>query len=514
MKNVFFLFFLLWLGNLDAQIRPVSTAKNWSTQNVEPNIGVLPETHGQVLDTHKVVLGHYDNQFLPFNAVKIGGGLVGYWLHLSIDNSMGAAQTLYLGTNRFDYIDFWWRTDTVVSIGQKSGQLIPDAEKPVNISGLSFFSFQLPANKKTDLYFKVANKKSVDLPQLIIPITLMNEAEFYRSYKRPTDFTLMFLGAVGIMVAFNLMLFFITGLRAYLLYTGYVLAMTMFDLAITPQFAMQIFGHMDVTRPYVCTAGQAALSMYILVARELTESSIHFPRIDRAIRFVLMALAIAVPLAFWEPTVLLATVINFASALSVYPPLIGIAIIMALRGHSPSRYFLFATAIFIVGDVVMILQLLGVLPPVLFGLAPSTYVQIGVAVELALFSLGLGARIQEMRHTSVCYADIRTHGCNAPLCLHRRSGSIEHVYPCRQGTYRVLYTFSAHRSGHSICVDGLGDSSAFGFLGADGIAGYGHQFRFCAIGISSFDWYCHHYGATRPFTQSLFSLCYSNLYRW
>jgi class 3 adenylate cyclase len=397
MKKLFFLCFILWTDCLCAQTTPISIYKDWKNQIVESNLGVLPEIPGQALDTAAVTRGLYDTQFKPYNTVKISGGLLGHWLHLVVDNSTGPAKTLYLGTNRFDYIDFWWRVDSVVSIGQRNGQLIPDDQKPVGISGLSFFSFRLPAERKVDIYLKVAHNSSTDLPQLIVPITLMDEAEFHRSYKRPTYLTLMFLGAVGIMVVFNLMLFFITGLRAYLFYTGYVVAMTLFDLAITPQFAMQMFGHMDVTRPYVCTAGQAALSMYILVARELTESPKHFPRVDRMIRYVLMALVLAVPLAFWEPTVLLATVINFTSALSVYPPLISIAIIMTLRGHLPSRYFLLATAIFIIGDVVMILQLLRVLPPVLFGLAPSTYVQIGVAVELALFSLGLGARIQEMR---------------------------------------------------------------------------------------------------------------------
>jgi class 3 adenylate cyclase len=248
-----------------------------------------------------------------------------------------------------------------------------------------------------DIYLKVANNRSTDLPQVIVPITLMNEAEFHRSYERPTDYTFMFLGAVGIMAAFNLLLFFITGLRAYLFYTGYVIAVTAFILSITPQFAMRIYGHMDVTRPFVCTSGQISLMMYTLVARELTGSAIHFHRADRILKFLMTALLIATGLAFFEQTLLLVTVINFTSALCIYPILLVLAAVMTFRGHMPSRYFLIASVIYMTGNVTMILQLLYVIPPVLFGLTPSTLVQIGVSVELALFSLGLGARIQEMR---------------------------------------------------------------------------------------------------------------------
>jgi class 3 adenylate cyclase len=137
--------------------------------------------------------------------------------------------------------------------------------------------------------------------------------------------------------------------------------------------------------------------MYAFVARELLESSIHFPRVDRILKFILVVLSVAVVLAFFEETLLLVTVINFTSALSVYPIMLTLAGVMTFRGHMPSRYFLIASVIYMTGNVTMILQLLYVVPPVLFGLTPSTLVQIGVTVELALFSLGLGARIQEMR---------------------------------------------------------------------------------------------------------------------
>jgi hypothetical protein len=140
MKNLLFTCLLLWAGGLCAQLTPISIYKNWKTQIVEPNLGVLPEIPGKALDTAAVIRGHYDTQFKPYNTVKISGGLLGHWLHLVVDNSVGPAQTLYLGTNRFDYIDFWWRVDSVVSIGQRNGQLIPDAQKPVEISGLFPFT--------------------------------------------------------------------------------------------------------------------------------------------------------------------------------------------------------------------------------------------------------------------------------------------------------------------------------------------------------------------------------------
>ncbi|MCB0534171.1 MAG: hypothetical protein H6574_09330 [Lewinellaceae bacterium] len=338
-----------------------------------------------------------DSLFQSFKPVFFEGHASDNWLKLTIDNVTDIREKLYIGTSRFEYIDCWIRIDTTVTGPFKSGQKLPLDLKSVDIPGLSFFEFDLPAGKQAAVLLHCVNRDAVITPQQVVPFTLMNESTYDRYYEKPSDYTYMFIGAAIIMGFFNLMVFFITGVRAYLFYTAYVIFVALFVLALVPQFAISLYGHMDVNRVPISLAGTAGQIFYVLVGRNILETKTYYPRIDKLLKFTITAQCISLVLELIPVTKDLTVFINYPATLINYPSLMVLGLLMTLRRHIPSTYFFVGTAIYGSAVIIMIFQLLQILPPVWHGLTAGIIMEIGVAAELALFSLGLGARINMMR---------------------------------------------------------------------------------------------------------------------
>lgn len=381
-----------------AQAQQIRLDEQFVSQIVETSCIVLHETQEGQYDARAVLDGRYDQAFQPFNTTFFGGTASGNWLKLTLVNKAASTQHFYLGTSRFEYIDCWIHTDSTVTGPLKSGQKLETDLKNVAIPGLSFFEFDLQAGKQTVIYLHCVNRDAAVTPQQVIPLTLMNKRTFSKYYEKPADYTYMFIGAAGIMAVFNLMVFFITGLRAYFFYTLYVLFASLFALALVPQFAIPIYGHMDVNRLPISLAGGLGQVFYVLVGRDILETKKYFPRIDLLLKAMVGMLCLSAALSFVPDTQMITVFMNFSATLVDYPTLLAMGILMTMRRHLPGTYFLVASAIYSTGVMVMIFQLLGILPPVLFGfITATTALEIGLAAELALFSLGLGARINMMR---------------------------------------------------------------------------------------------------------------------
>jgi signal transduction histidine kinase len=391
------LLFLLFSLATQLYAQPVRVSEGWSSQIVEPNLSVLPERNGQVFDENEIADGRYDHIFAPFDESYIRGTASVNWFRLKVENASAESQKLYLGTNRFDYLDLWGKIDTALIWHQRSGQLLSDEEKSVGITGFSFFVFELPAGKTATFYLKAENKSAFTSPKQYIPLTLMSERQYADLYEKPTSYTFMFIGAIVMMWVFNLILFFITRAVAYFYYTIYVVLIGLFTLALIPQFAIPLYGHDDLNRIPLVWIGIFAVIAYTLVGREILETRKYFPRTDKMLRVILVAYAVSFALTLFPGTMPVTVAINFTSAIVSYSALYVLAAIMLYRRHLPGTYFFIGYSVYFGSQLIFLPQLLGLLPSVWYGLTPSAVFQIGVTTEVALFSLALGARIQEMR---------------------------------------------------------------------------------------------------------------------
>lgn len=323
------------------------------------------------------------------------------WMRLIVKNQLTKETNLFLGTSRFDYLDVYYRRDTTLSGPFSGGLKVPSSERMVPVPGYSFFELELGAGEEVVVYFLGRNATSNLVPQPTFPVSIMSKEYFGNHFERPGNYTYMFIGAALIMIFFNLLLFLLTKIRAYFYYTAYILNVTLFALALIPQFALPLYGHMDLNQAPISLTGVFTQFFYILVGREILEIPRIYPKIDRVLKIILGLLALSAILDLIFGNQMVSVIINYSTVLFSYPTLFVLGAVLAWKGHTAGKYFFIASSFYFTAVILMVFQLLGTLPAVLFGLTYSSIVEIGITMELALFGLGLGVRINEMRKSVV-----------------------------------------------------------------------------------------------------------------
>lgn len=397
-KRILLLLAFLLIKTLSWVEAQVVVDNQWKYRVVEADMQVLPMKNEFVYKDSMVVRGIYDAQFLPFESAFIKGQETYNWLKLKVTNQTTIASPFYIGTNRFEYLTCWVKTDSTLIGPLKSGIKIADDEKALPVSGLAFFEFECKPNQTVTIYLKAVNKDMPITPQMRVPLIVTTKKYFQNNYEGPSDFTFMYLGATIIMLISNILLFFFTRIKAYFYYCGEVISGIFFIIGITPQFAYPLYGHSDVNRAPISIFGTFVAIFYILLAQNILEIKIYYPRVNRFLNYVLGAYLFSVVSNFFPSLELIRATINYLAFFIAYPTIFVVCVLMSFRKHLPSILFFVATFFYVTGTILMVLQILEIIPLFLFGITATTMSQIATILENSLYSLSLGARINEVRH--------------------------------------------------------------------------------------------------------------------
>ncbi len=397
MKRIYQIIAIVWLLSFEsishAQVR---IDKNWNHQFMEQNCTILPMQSEADVNQEKILSGQLDSQFKPFDIQYITGKETMNWLKIEAKNNTEKNQTLFVGTTRFEYLTLWIKTDTSTIGPLINGQKVPTEEKSVMINGLSFFKFYIGKDKKVTLYLKAINKDAPTTPQQVVPLIVANEIYFHDNYEQVGNLTFLFLGAMGIMFIFNLLLFATTHLKTYFYYSGYVLCQIFFGMGLIPQFAYPLYGHMDVNQAPLSNIGSFISIFYILVAQGILETQKYFPRIHKFLNILIALLLVGFVTSLMALTNI-SVLCNFFAAFCAFPTVFGISFLMLLKRHIPGTFFFIAMIVYFTGLMLFLFSLTNVIPSVVFGLSILTILQVCIAGEVALFSLGIGIKINEMQ---------------------------------------------------------------------------------------------------------------------
>ena len=371
---------------------------NWSYQFVEQNCKILPLKTETDFDNQEIIQGKIDPQFVAFNSKYISGKENFNWLKLRVYNKSQKNQTFYIGTTRYEQISLWLKTDSILIGPQINGQNIPLNAKPVQIQGLSFFKFNIAPMQKVDLYMKAVNKNASILPKQAIPLVLTNENYFRNNYEKPGDFIFLFLGAAGIIILSNLLLFATTRIIVYFFYSMYAIFVSMFNLGLMPPIAIPLYGHMDINLFPISTAGAASFIFIILVAQEIMEIKKYMPKAYTFLNLLIFLFIISLVAGFFSSLTVVTTTLNFLTSFAALPTVFGISILMTFKNHIPSRFFLYGSIMNFSGVLILMLALMNLIPQIIFGISVINIYGFFLLVEMVLFSLGISVRINEMKH--------------------------------------------------------------------------------------------------------------------
>ncbi len=331
----------------------------------------------------------YSSETVPTRNAK-------YWLRVSIKNASPERERLILGTSLFDYISFYLPDSSGQFDVQHSGNLYPNHKKRINSGSFSYGDFYLEAGATATCYMYVQNEEDKFFQFLHLSPSVYSEAEFNKLADTRNLFNLLFIGAVFIMAIYNLFLFFIVKEVSYIIYVGYNLSIMSYAYALSGSLVENFADNVNYQDHLILYTGISAMICYVLFSQRILLTKAKMPKVHLFLNVCVGLLGSSFVLTAFD-ILRLSVPICFTVALVGYTSILLVAIGSARSGYLPAKYFLIANVFYYTGVVVGILQMLGFAPSHMFGLTSSANAEIGVVLELAFFSLSLGAKINLMR---------------------------------------------------------------------------------------------------------------------
>lgn len=282
----------------------------------------------------------------------------------------------------------------LVGNGRPLASFLTGGGYPLNTRAVSHPEFVFPLAQDrpvTEVY--VYNEAAANA--VLYPVAFMTWEELASYTGRLHGLHGIFFGVLGIMLVYNLAIFFSVRARAYLYLVAYAASLLMVIAASDGFGQLYVWGGLEGAQTILTSIGLSlvpiTLGQFCLYFLELGPQT---PTAYRSIRTLqciaganglLMVLFEHAPGARLEPLILLAGAILFLT----------IGIWRSLQGHVPARVFLIANGSMCATSMIMIATHLAWIPATRFGMHA---VLLGSTFEFALLSLALGWRLSRQQH--------------------------------------------------------------------------------------------------------------------
>ena len=326
------------------------------------------------------------------------------WARFRVENQLGFAQKLWLRTGISDsVVRYHLLGDSIATA--RNGNYVPPSERSIALGQPIGLTLELPPQSSSEVYLSL-NEKTGNGPSLN-PGLWDYQTWYVSRVQGLSGFAIvaaLFGGAVAILFAYNLIIFFSTRVRTYLYYALYLLAllMTFYFDGITNSFPLMGF-EQDYLNGVLSLLGATTVSIwYLLFGRSLVETRQLTPRWDDALRLMIgVRAAFAVIAVLTQAIVRDGTLVNQLAGISlgwfgVEALFLLVYIIWLIRSRSTVAWF------FIVGSVLVFGT--GFLPILLrnyFGLEflfeAGNLLLISVLLEILVFSLGIGYKMRKQQ---------------------------------------------------------------------------------------------------------------------
>jgi len=338
----------------------------------------------------------FQNKFKPYQNNRKFNNKSTYWAKITFKSNLKNAQewVFYAGTN--NHIEVFTPENKGFRT-QKAGYLDPASEK--SGAGLASFGikFNLNPGEIKTLYVRAYN---INHSQVKFNTHLINPETWleYTSKENRNLIQGIFQGILWIMILYNIFLFFINRDKTYLYYTAYMVGLSIYFLNIHDFFTdspFAIFQESPKMTWYISTAVNISAIFYVQFIRRFLNLDQLLPKWDKISRFIIIGFII---LVFFKLGVLLTTfnipVINMVmQSLLLIGSLFSLMLVIYLfrTGDKVARFFIAGTFFLVVA---MLISALSYIRQGGFSFDYFNYLQVGVVIEIVLFSLGLGYRMK------------------------------------------------------------------------------------------------------------------------
>ncbi len=366
-----------------------------SVFDLSPHAVYLADSSGKL--TLSALWPEKHNQtFRPLSTVPDRKSNV-HWLKITLRNGGLADSVFYANITFTDIIQLYEITPDGRIRSQLTGDLLPLSQRSVSIGQMSFVRLHLPHGQTRTYYLRLESSTAITRQFRTIAlqsIQLYPRTAFEERFVHNRISQALFYGACLIMLLYNFFLMVVLRNRSYLFYVLYLLSLILFFASNNGYLAEWLLANHPRPDLYLRFLATPILLFFFLVfSLSFLQASNFSPRLRKLSGYILVALAGTVLLmltGYWAAGRLVAVLLAILILLMVF--------VMALhairKGYSPAWYYLTANSILIAGGLAYALERIhGVSGSQL----PQYGIQLGVVLELALFSLGLADSINLVR---------------------------------------------------------------------------------------------------------------------
>lgn len=320
----------------------------------------------------------------------LGLGRSAYWVRLSLYNLSSSNRIfLHIAHSEIDELDIYELTDNEGVKRIAHAGLSREVNKTSQPTSEFAFPVEIPQFTKGTFLIRLRSTK-----QLRLPITVESYLGFYSRQLNRNLFLGGYLGIMLVMALYNLFIFISTREKAYAFYVGYIILVSLTQMAFIGMLAFTAFSGL----PWL--SAHSALYLTAFTAIAAGEFMVRFiqmrdlyPRRMMVMRLFYIVLVLGLVMDMSGRSSMAYRMIQVGAGSFALFQLV-VLIQVAAKGSRPARYFLLAWISFLLGIISFILKDLGVLP---FNDLTRFAMTIGSAVEVVLLSFGLADRINVLR---------------------------------------------------------------------------------------------------------------------
>ncbi|MCG8313586.1 MAG: response regulator [Pseudomonadales bacterium] len=255
-------------------------------------------------------------------------------------------------------------------------------------------NFVIPVSFKKDSIYAVCLR--VDTASSVqFPVVLWDQMRFWEADARNTLGQVVYLGAMAIMVLYNLVLFFYLRERAYIYYVALVLGAIGFQSGIDGLAFQRFFPDYPLLQEKIVSV---SIAIQILMATLFAKNFLAINNARKKLNDWVNAIAVLNGLLLLAtcllPYVLIIQPVAISAAVnSTFWLVIGIQ--EWRRGNYSAKLFVLAWISFVIGVVILVLNKYAILPRSYF---TENATVIGTLAQVVLFSLALASRIDQERN--------------------------------------------------------------------------------------------------------------------
>ncbi|WP_221794209.1 sensor domain-containing diguanylate cyclase [Oceanobacter mangrovi] len=348
--------------------------------------GYLLES-GQPLDLAAArAASGWQAQEKPLLVLANGPGAVWIHLHPSWPEPLAQDWILNLRWHLLQQLD-------VYVLDSASGDLLASYPRATDFNGLDAFPYAFPLNaaghQRLDIYLRINAPEKLTLPLMLWP------QDLYESHMQQRNLLLgLYLGALAIMLLYNLSLFLLVKVNSYGWYCLYVLSILFYTIGVNGVGNAFLWGFNDWLQPRAYGLFASTPFLFaVLFLRSFLELGRAYGWLRWSNTLVAWFWALVLVGHVWFPGGAMVLITDAGALLSCLFGLL-VAVVVWRQGNRSGKYVVLAWGLLMVATTVLFLGLTNLIP---YRLWYMDLQNVGVLLEMLVLSVALAERINRER---------------------------------------------------------------------------------------------------------------------